>query len=124
MTNRFIPTSHESTRLRAGVLAVLRVGRANAVTGNSLARAFRETDDRKIRAVIRELIHEGHPIASAVSEPMGYYLVANGDEAFDYIRALGERIKEDESRLADFRAAVGDMKVPEQLNFMQEARRD
>jgi hypothetical protein len=120
MTSRFIPTSRESTRLCAGVLAALRAGRANAVTGSSLARAFREPDDRKIRAVIRELIHEGHAIASAVSEPMGYYIVASADEAFDYIRALGERIKEDEARLADFRAAVRDMKIPEQLNFMQE----
>ena len=88
MNNRFIPTSRENIRYRAGILAALRVGRANAITGSSLARRFGEPDDRKIRAVIRELIHEGHPIASSVSEPMGYYLVANGDEAFEYIRTL------------------------------------
>lgn len=120
MTNHFIPTSREGTRYRAGILAALRVGRANAITGSSLARQFREPDDRKIRAVIRELIHEGHAIASSISEPMGYYIVANGDEAFDYIRTLRERIKEDEARLADFQKAVKDMQIPEQLNFMQE----
>ena len=123
MINRFIPTTRENIRFRAGILAALRVGRANAVTGNSLAWAFREPDDRKIRAVIRELIHEGHPIASAVSEPMGYYLVANADEAFDYIRTLQDRIKEDEARLADFQAAVKEMKIPEQLNFMPVGKR-
>ena len=33
-------------------------------------------------------------------------------------RVLQERIKEDEARLADFEAAVRDMKIPEQLNFI------
>jgi hypothetical protein len=118
MNSHFIPTSRESTRFRAGILAALRLGRANAITGSSLARQFREPDDRKIRAIIRELIHEGHAIASAVSEPMGYYIVANEHEAFEYIRVLRERIKEDEARLADFQSDVKDMEIPEQLNFM------
>lgn len=121
MNSRFILTSRESMRFRAGILAALRVGRANAITGSSLAMRFREPDDRKIRAVIRELIHEGHAIASAVSEPMGYYIVANENEAFEYIRVLRERIKEDAARLADFEAAVRNMKIPEQLNFMSKA---
>src|SRR4030042_2409641 len=122
MTTRFIPPSHENTRLRAGILAALRFGKANAITGDALARALGEPDDRKIRAVIREFIHEGHCIASSVSQPYGYYIVANEHEAFEYIRVLSERIKEDEARLADFRAACKDIPVPEQLNLMSGIR--
>lgn len=96
----------------------LQRGRRNAIRGKELAFQLGLRDDRKIRLVIRELIAAGWPIASSVTEPMGFYLVANGDEAADYIRILKERIKEDESRLADFRKAVANMTLPEQAALL------
>lgn len=110
----FILTGRERLQLRNLVLGRLRPGRRNAVRGKDLAYELRQPDDRKIRLIIRELISEGVPIASAVSEPMGFYIVANEHEAADYIRVLKERIKEDTARLHDFEKAVSHLNVPEQ----------
>lgn len=111
----FILAASERTYLRAKVLKLLQHGRQNAIRGNALAHMLNQPDDRKIRVVIRELIAEGVPIASSVSEPMGYYITSNEYEAADYIRVLKERIKEDESRLTDFEKAVAHFQIPEQL---------
>lgn len=115
MTSKpFILTTHDRLKLRKAVLERLKRGRRNALRGKELARELRQPDDRKIRLVIRELISEGVPVASAVSEPMGFYIVANEHEAADYIRVLKERIREDTARLQDFEKAVSDFSVPEQ----------
>jgi len=110
----FVLTAEDRVRLGKKVRDQLRVGKANATRGKDLAFRLGYPDDRKVRVVIRDLIGEGVPVASSVSEPMGFYVVANPDEAFEYIRVLKERIKEDESRLVDFEKAVANMKVPEQ----------
>ena len=115
MTTRpFILTAQDRIRLRNKVLRSLGKGRSNAIRGKDLAHQLGERDDRKIRLVIRELISEGVPVASAVSEPMGFYIVANEYEAADYIRVLKERIKEDSARLQDFEKAVSNLNIPEQ----------
>jgi hypothetical protein len=44
-------------------------GRDNPITGKELARLLNQNDDRKIRLLIRELIAEGVPIASATEAP-------------------------------------------------------
>lgn len=111
----FVLTASERTYLRAKVLKILQCGRQNAIRGKNLAYALNQVDDRKVRVAIRELIAEGVPVASSVSEPMGYYIASNEHEAADYIRVLKERIKEDESRLADFEKAVAHFQIPEQL---------
>ena len=110
----FVLTTQDRLKLRRAVLQRLRRGRRSAVRGKEMARELRLPDDRKIRLVIRELISEGVPIASAVSEPMGFYIVINEHEAADYIRVLKERIREDTARLRDFEKAVAHFNVPEQ----------
>ena len=116
--SRFFPTGRELTRLMVQVHSRLRPGKAAAITGNELARALREPDDRKIRIAIRELIRGRVAVGSSVGEPAGYYIVANADEALENIRVLGERKKEVESRLEDFKAAVAHMSLPEQMSLI------
>ena len=120
MTKPFILTAEYRIRLKSQVLAALKTGRANAITEKDIAHALGQSDDRKIHLVIRELISEGVPIASSVSEPMGYYIVANEHEAADYIRILKERIREDMARLRDFGAACHEFSIPEQRSLFEE----
>lgn len=115
----FLLTSYDKTKLRKSLLYALKPGRRNAIKGQELAKLFKEFDDRRIRVAIRNLIKEGVPIASSVSEPMGYFIVANEFEAAEYIRVLRERIREDTTRLTDFQDAVQHMNVPEQLGLME-----
>lgn len=116
-TKPFVLTTHDRLRLRKAVLERLGWGRRNATRGKDLAYALGERDDRKIRLMIRELISEGVPVASAVSQPMGFYIVANEHEAADYIRVLKERIKEDTARLRDFEKAVSHLDLPGKPSF-------
>jgi len=113
----FLLTAQDGARLRKSLLQTLAHGRNNAIKGSELARIMGERDDRRIRVAIRELIKEGVPIASSVSEPMGYFVISNEHEASHYIRVLKDRIKEDAARLEDFQKAVGDYTVPEQLSI-------
>ncbi len=120
MTKPFILTAEDRVRLLSRVLATLKAGRRNAITGKRIAHALGQSDDRKIRLIIREFIAEGVPIASSVSEPMGFYIVANEHEAADYIRVLKERIREDMARLKDFEAACHEFPIPEQHSLFEE----
>ena len=120
MSKPFILTAEDRVKLRSRVLATLKTGRRNAITGKKIAHALHQSDDRKIRLIIRELIAEGVPIASSVSEPMGFYMVANEHEASDYIRVLKERIREDMARLRDFEAACHEFSIPEQRSLFEE----
>lgn len=113
----FILTPHDRIRLRNAILATLKRGKNNAIKGSELARLLGERDDRRARVAIRELIKEGVPIASSVTEPMGFFIVANEFEASNYIRVLKERIKQDTSRLEDFERAVSNYTIPEQLSI-------
>lgn len=117
-TKPFILTPWERKHLPAAVFSILKdhVGHRNAITGRDLAAALRHNDDRKIRLAIRELIREGHPIASSVGSPnMGFYLVSNADEAREYIAVLKARAREDLRRLKDFEAAAAkEFQIPVQ----------
>jgi len=93
-------------------------GRRSAIRGKDLAWQFGYGDDRVVRLIIRELIADGYPIASAVSEPMGFFLAINEHEAAGYIRVLKERIKEDQSRLNDFIKASHEFTLPEQMTLV------
>jgi len=115
----FILTADDRVRLRGRVLRILKPGRRSARTGKDIARALGHSDDRKIRLIIRELIAEGVPVASSVSDPMGFYIVASEYEAADYIRVLKERIKEDTARLRDFEAACHEFSIPEQRSLFE-----
>jgi|TARA_Y100000310_G_C20329923_1_gene644767 biotin operon repressor len=111
--------AYERVKLTKAVMSLLREGKQNAISGNELARRLGQGDDRKIRLVIREIIRDGIPIASSVTPPMGYYIVKNGEESASYIAVLTHRIKEDQSRLDDFKAAVSCFSPPEQLNLIK-----
>lgn len=117
MNKPFILTAEDRVKLHKKVLACLSRGKRNAIRGKELAIRLNQTDDRKIRLIIRELIAEGIPVASSVSEPMGFYLCANENEALDYIRVLKDRIREDSARLKDFEKACSEFKMPEQASI-------
>ena len=119
-TKPFILTAQEGLKLKYGLMKVLQRGQNSAIRGKDLAHTFGYPDDRRIRLAIRELISEGTPIASSVSEPMGFYIVANEFEAGRYIKGLKDRIKEDENRLRDFENACSDMSIPEQPSLFGE----
>ena len=120
MTNKpFILTAEDRVKLTNRVRNELKAGRQNAIRGKDMAIRLGQNDDRKIRLVIRELIAAGVPIASSVSEPMGFYFITNEHEAHDYIRVLTERIKEDTARLNDFKRAASQFyQVPEQQGLL------
>jgi hypothetical protein len=118
----FILTAEDRAKLRKQVLATLKTGRRSAVTGKDIAHAVGQSDDRKVRLIIRELIAEGIPVASSVSEPMGFYIVANEHEAADYMRVLKVRIREDTARLRDFEAACHRFPIPEQHSLFEEVQ--
>ena len=120
-TKPFILTAWERQHLPAAVLKVLKqhVGRRNAIIGRDLAAALGHRDDRKIRLAIRELIREGHPISSSVSEPMGFYMCASEHEAATYIATLRARAEEDLTRLRDFEeAAATRFSIPRQPSLL------
>ncbi len=121
MTKPFILTAEQRKGLKSKVLNHLqtyRRGRQSAIRGKDLAWQFGYSEDRHVRLIIRELIAEGFPIAAAVSEPMGFFVAVNGDEAAYYIGVLKERIKEDQTRLADFIKACHEFTIPEQMTLM------
>lgn len=120
MNKPFILTVEQRAKYKGKVLHHLTTycrGRQAAIRGKDLAWQFGYGDDRMFRLIIRELIAEGYPIASSVSEPFGFYLVTNEHEALDYIRVLMERIKEDQARLDDFIKATSDYALPEQFTL-------
>ncbi len=111
----FIIPAKQKPQIRKQVLDGMGYGRKAARTGNDLASAYGYSDDRYIRVMIRELIGEGVPIASAVSPPLGFFIAQNEYEAAEYIRVLKARIWEDEDRLRDFLKACTEFSLPEQL---------
>lgn len=92
---------------RVAILHILGHGRSKAITGKELAMMLQEPNDRRIRMVIRDLIHDGIPIASAVSgSPKGYFIVETEAESKEYVAVMTARINEDAQRLRDFQTAA------------------
>lgn len=58
--------------------------------------------EREVRSLIRELIHEGHAIASSTQPPYGFYMAVTADEKRRYAAQLRSRIAELAKRLRDF----------------------
>ena len=74
-------------------------GRENAITAPDLTskvtfRSGFHFSERMIREVISNLRKEGHPIASAVNEPAGYFWPVTEDEARQVIGHFYSRLKE------------------------------
>jgi len=81
-------------------------GKARAITGGDLARTMGEPDDRLIRKEIRELLAEGHPIASSTEKPYGYFMVDTPEEAEQYLKQLKSPLVENAYRRRDFKKAA------------------
>ena len=100
---------------KQAILHQLKRGKANALPGRMLAQRLGYKDDRQIRLMIRELIAEGIPIASAVSPPMGFFIAQDKEEVARYLSDLKGRLVEDAYRRRDFKIAARAILQPEQL---------
>jgi len=67
--------------------------------------------------MIRDLIKEGHPIASSTSHPVGYYIAETREEVETYARSIRRRLIEDALRRRDFIRASRKILQPEQLKM-------
>jgi len=81
-------------------------GKTRAITGKELAQILGEPNDRMIRKEIRELIADGHPIASSTEKPYGYFVIDTPEEAEQYLRQLKSRLVKDAYRRRDFKKAA------------------
>lgn len=79
-------------------------GRTKAISNSELAQEI-GTHNRHIQLLIRELIAEGIPIASACDKPHEYFIIENLEEAEKYATSLKNRLIEDALRRRDFRRA-------------------
>ena len=114
-----IPPADKS-ELKRMILAILKRGRANALPGVVIAAACRYepvNSDRLTRMLIRELIEEGHPIASSTSRPPGFFIAETREEVEKYADGLRGRLIEDALRRRDFLRASKKILQPEQLKM-------
>lgn len=93
-------------------------GKDRAITGKDLAQILGETDDRMVRKEIRELIAEGHPIASSTEKPYGYFMADTPEEAEKYLGQLKGRLVEDAYRRRDFKKAAKALNKEKQLALL------
>ncbi|MFA5379845.1 MAG: hypothetical protein WC455_29065 [Dehalococcoidia bacterium] len=77
-------------------------GRRLAITAKDLA-VFLGENERHVRLMIRELIAEDVPIASATDSPAGYFIAVTYQEVEDYRLSLKSRLIEDALRMRDVR---------------------
>ena len=81
-------------------------GHDRPIIGKELAGLTDQKDDRKVRLAIRQLISDGLPVASSVSEPMGYFIVTTWEEARIYAESIRARLISDAIRRRDFRRSA------------------
>lgn len=99
---------------KENILKCLRKGKENSITGKSIARMFGQKNDRAIRLLILELIHDGIPVASTTHPPYGYYIAERWDEVHEYIEVTLSRLRRDANRIKLFRIAAQKTLPPEQ----------
>ena len=93
-------------------------GKARAITGKELAELLGDMNDRMIRKEIRELIAEGHPIASSTEKPYGYFMAETPQEVEQYLKQLKNRLVEDAYRRRDFKKAARTLSREKQLALL------
>jgi len=93
-------------------------GKHRAITGKELAELLGDMNDRMIRKEIRELIAEGHPIASSTENPYGYFLAETPQEVEQYLKQLKNRLVEDAYRRRDFKKAARILSKEKQLALL------
>jgi len=101
------------------ILSLLRFGRENVITGKRLAEAMGQKNDRQIRMIIRDLIAEGHVIASTTEAPAGYFIASTREEVDRYLKDMKSRLVNDAYRRRDFKKAAYNLlnPPPGQLSF-------
>jgi hypothetical protein len=122
-----LPTQHTAIRRSAyeqAFLAVLPVGRDNAVTARELgvlmARYTGATiDERTVRQIASDLRRRRVPICSAVRKPWGFYRPANAEEAEEGMAHIWSREREARIVAGACRAAVKDMRRKEMAALIQ-----
>ncbi len=97
---------YTSEDLPERVLALIPHNSKLAVTQSELAEVLEIPDSRIVRTAIRELIAQGHPIASSTRPPYGYYLIGTPEEARLYVARLKSQIAAQSERIADFTRAA------------------
>jgi Mn-dependent DtxR family transcriptional regulator len=60
------------------------------------------THERMVRRLVRDLIAQGHMIASSMEPPYGYFIPRDEKERQRYSRQLKSRIREIARRLEDY----------------------
>ena len=101
--------------LKSDVLSLLRYGKENARTGQSLARTLGFRDDRLVRLIIRALIADRVPIAASSH---GYYIATSPEEATEYMKVLQSRLVNDAYRRRDFKLASRVILDPHQMTLL------
>ncbi len=84
--------------LRSSLLNLIKTehrGKARAITVDQLATKtlFESVGERRIRAMIRDLNFEGHPILTTVHPPYGVFFAESQDEVSEYLSNLSARMK-------------------------------
>lgn len=92
--------------LKQEVLKHLKHGQSKAIKGQVIAERLGFKNDRAVRLAIRDLIAQGVPIASSVSEPQGYYIAETYQEALEYMAGLRSRLIQDAMRRRDFKLSA------------------
>lgn len=103
---KFTLTPREARELPPKVLTILRahVGMENAIFADEIAQQCNYRDDRKIRIAIRELIRQGHVIASDTVN--GYCIARTREEAEATLAITKSRALEDFDRCKDLASAM------------------
>lgn len=83
-----------------------RKGRKRALTAKQLARLV-GASERRVRENISELRRQGHPIASAVHPPYGFFVPETPEEAHECLGHLYSRIREIGQTAAPLEKAFG-----------------
>ncbi len=114
MTTKTTPKS----ALKDDVRTLLRYGKANARTGEYIARVMGFKNDRVVRLALRELIADGVPIISLVEPPYGSYIADNPEELIEYLVKLRHRAVEILGRYKDLKIAAKKILDPHQMGLL------
>ena len=108
---------YEGTKAR--ILQVLGSGKAQRRKGPVLAQVVGSDlrGDTNFRAIVRDLIEEGHPIASVAGKRGGFFLAITKEEVQEYADSLRSRLIKDALRRRDFLRAARDILDPVQLTM-------
>ena len=93
-------------------------GSSKPIKTKVLAQRLR-TSERMVRRLIRDLIAQGHLIASSMEPPYGYFIPKDEEEKRHYRNQLLSRIKHILGRLKDFDRATAE--TIEQILLIEDA---